>query len=419
MKLFLSIVTLVFILSIQSLKSQVNPQDSLFQEARKQAFSNNYADARIKCYEILKMSPEYRDVRILLARTYAWEQKFDSARNHLKVVLLQDPYSLDAYLALADVETWSQNCAEAMNLCNSALAKIPNNYELFIKKIKACLCLEDVACARAGIDSLLKVYPLNREVQDLINQINNGKFKNRLIVEHSFEFFRKPYVRRWHVTSFQYQRDFRAGTFIAKTNVGQLIQGSGKLFDPGAVQYEADFYPILGRGFYGYMNYGYSDGDLFPTHQAGLELFKTLPKGFEVSLGGRYLYFSKSDVEVFVYTSSVSKYSKSWYFSLRQYLSEINDEWNYSLFAFARKYSNQYNYIGGMLGYGVSPDFNPATSGDYELYNQNSYQARFDIQHRLSTHFLLRSLTGYSYDQYSSKEYRHRFNAQLYLAYMF
>lgn len=420
MKCIISIITLVLLIinTTKTLSQESTNLDQTYQKAREQAFSKNYKEARKLCHQILKINDEYLDARILLARTFSWDNKFDSARFHLRLTLSQDPYNVDAYLAWADAEMWDQKCSSAIQICNIGLTKVPNNYDLLIKKIKACLCLEDAMCSRSTIDSLLKVYPMNLEVQDLLNRTNRGNFKNRIIAEHTFEFFREPYVRRWHVTSLQYQRDAKWGTAIAKVNAGQLIPASGELYNPGAIQYEADLYPNLGKGYYAYMNYGYSDGELFPEHRGGLELFKSFPRGTEVSLGARYLYFIDGS-DVWVYTGSLSKYHQSWWFSFRPYISAINEEWFQSYFVFARKYYSQYNYIGGMLGYGISPDLLPSSTGSYEIYNLNSYQVRFDFQHRLGNHFLLRSLTGYAYDQYDKELYRHRFNVQLYLAYMF
>jgi YaiO family outer membrane protein len=419
MKFFSSFSTIVLVFfSVQISFSQESLNlDQTFQKAREQAFSKNYKEARKLCHEILAKNDDYLDARILLARTFSWDNKFDSARFHLRMALSQNPYNVDANLAMADVEMWDQNCGKAVEVCNAALSKIPNNYDLFIKKIKACLCLEDVECSRSTIDSLLKVYPLNIEVQELLNRTNQGNFKNRIVLEHTFEYFEKPYLRKWHVTSFQYQRSEKWGSAIAKVNVGQLVPASEKLYDPGAIQYEIDLYPNLGRGFYAYLNYGYSDGELFPNHRAGFELFKTFAKGTEASLGTRYLYF-KDGSDVWIYTGSISQYIHSWWLSFRPYFSYRNEDWTQSYFLFARKYSTQYNYLGGMLGYGVSPDIIPG-SLTYEVYNSNSYQVRFDFQRRLSNHFLLRTLIGYGYDEYTSGSYRHRFNAQAYFAYMF
>ena len=417
MKLSSGIITLFLIVITRTSFSQDAYLDKLYQEARNLAFSNDYNSARKVCYQILQQNNKYLDARILLARTFSWDNKFDSARYHLKTVLRQDDYALDAYLALADVEIWDNNCSLAIVLCDSALQKIPN-YELYIKKIKACLCVEDALCARSTINSLLKVYPLKPEVQDLLRQTRQGNFKNRFIVEHSFEYFSKPYHRRWHVTSLQYQRDAKWGTFMAKANAGQLIPESGAFFNPGALQYEADVYPLLGNGYYAYLNYGYSGGELFPEHRAGLELFKTYRAGTEISLGGRYLYFNELS-KVLIFTGSVSKYIQSWWFSFRPYFNVIDKDWFQSYFLFSRKYSSQYNYIGAMLGYGISPDLLPNSTGSYDVYNLNSYQVRFDVQQRLGRHFLFRSLTGYAYDQYTPADYRHRFNVQLYLAVMF
>jgi YaiO family outer membrane protein len=259
---------------------------------------------------------------------------------------------------------------------------------------------------------------MNMEIQNLLKQSRQGNIKNRIILEHTYEFFKEPYVRRWHVTSLQYQNDAKWGTFIAKANAGQLVPASGELFNPGAMQYEADIYPQFGRGFYAYLNYGYSEEDLFPEHRGGLELYKSFSHGYEISAGGRYLYFKK-DNDVLIYTASLSKYFNSWWLSARPYLSELNDTWFQSYFLFFRKYSGPYNYLGGLLGYGISPDLLPDSKGIYEVYNLQSYQFRLDIQHRLATHFLFRTLAGYAYDQYTKDEFRNRVNVQIYLAVIF
>jgi hypothetical protein len=62
---------------------------------------------------------------------------------------------------------------------------------------------------------------------------------------------------------------------------------------------------------YLYLNYGYSWGEFFPRHRAGFEPFLTLPKNWEISLGGRYMMYEPEEnisTDVFILTGSVSKY---------------------------------------------------------------------------------------------------------------
>lgn len=414
-----SILSFFYLFIFQFSFSQDTYLDKIYEEARNLAFSNDYPNARKICYQILNRDNNYLDARILLARTFSWDHKYDSARYHLKTVLQQDASAVDAYLAYADIEIWSQNYSKAVSLCDSGLMIIPDSYDLFIKKIKASLLLEDVAGARSTINNMLRVYPMNLEIQNLLKQSRQGNFKNRFILEHTYEFFRRPYIRRWHVTSLQYHNEAKWGTFIAKANAGQLIPAGGELFNPGAMQYEADIYPLLGKGFYAYLNYGHSDGTLFPKDRGGLELFKTFRNGFEISAGARYLYFNM-DEEAFVFTGTLTKYLRSLWFSFRPYYAFVNENYrDQSYFIFFRKYSSPYSYFGGMAGYGISPDLIPASSGIYENHSLDSYQFRIDVQQRLGKHFLFRSLTGYAFDQYTQDEFRHRFNVQLYLAVVF
>lgn len=409
---------ILYFIPYSSFSQETPSVDELFEKARKLAFSNHYTEARQDCYKVLQTAPDYLDARILIGRTFAWERQFDSARYHIRTALKQSPFQLDGYLALADIELWSANCEKAKNICDTGLMKNPNNYDLLVRKTKAYICLEQMNDARSTIDSLLKVYPMNLEIQRLLSQTRHGLYKNRIIAEHTFDYFREPYLRRWHVSSLQYQRDSKWGTAIVKANAGQLIPSDGSLWNPGAFQFETDVYPLLGKGYYAYLNYGISDGELFPKHRFGVELFKTFPTGTEVSLGGRYLYYNEL-ADVWILTGSLSQYYKSWWFSFRPYITDINDNWSQAYFFQARYYYKELNYAGILLGYGISPDEFMNSYGFLESTNLTSYQARFDWQHRLSTHFLFRSFCGYAYEKYNPDKFRHRFTTQLYLAYMF
>ena len=71
-------------------------------------------------------------------------------------------------------------------------------------------------------------------------------------------------------------------------------------------------------GHYLYANYGLGiRKTLFPNHRLGLEYFLPFGKGWEMSMGGRYLYFTHEDV--IVLTASLSKYISNWWFNIQPY----------------------------------------------------------------------------------------------------
>ena len=89
-------------------------------------------------------------------------------------------------------------------------------------------------------------------------------------------------------------------------------------FEEDALQVESDWYPKLSEKSYAYLNYGYSESTLFPTHRAGLEYFTNLPRSWEASLGGRYLSFKENKVSIL--TASGGYYYGNYYSSLRGFL---------------------------------------------------------------------------------------------------
>jgi hypothetical protein len=71
------------------------------------------------------------------------------------------------------------------------------------------------------------------------------------------------------------------------------------------------------------------------------------------------------------------------------------------------------------MGIGNSPDDPSIRSGDVSRLSIDSYRARIDFQHLIGTRFLFRSLTGVAFEKYLPDKFRPRFDATLYIAYLF
>src|SRR3989304_3525527 len=83
---------------------------------------------------------------------------------------------------------------------------------------------------------------------------------------------------------------------------------------------EVAFYPKIIDGGYCYLSYGYSNSDLFPKHRFGLEAYAKLPKSFEASLGLRHLAFDGGG-NITIYTGSLGYYFKSYWISVKPYIT--------------------------------------------------------------------------------------------------
>ena len=149
------------------------------------------------------------------------------------------------------------------------------------------------------------------------------------------------------------------------TDAGKLIPriNYANRFDTHGLQYEMDFYPEMSKMFYGYLNYAYSDSDIFPTHRVGVELYSNLPKSKEASLGIRYLDFL--GVQSTIYTGSFGLYKGNYYASLRGYVTPNSaGSTGVSGQFTGRKYlTDRDHYIGLILSMGCIPELKQLTSG--------------------------------------------------------
>ena len=146
--------------------------------------------------------------------------------------------------------------------------------------------------------------------------------------------------------------------YSVQTKYGSL---TGKLnfnrrFGENGLQYEIDAYPKISKGFYAYLNLGVSNSFLFPDLRYGAELFKSLPKRFEVSLGFRTLEYTTSTT---IYTGSIGWYTGNSYWAFRPYFTPGDSGTSKSGTLTYRKYrSDADNYLGVSVGMGFSPETN-------------------------------------------------------------
>jgi len=145
----------------------------------------------------------------------------------------------------------------------------------------------------------------------------------------------------------------RPGTLVARLNRARRYGSEG-------TQVEFDAYPNLGRGRYGYLNFGWSKATVYPHHRYGAEFFTPLSAPWEASAGVRHLRFPSSNVTL--YTGSVGVYRGSWWFSVRPFVMPDDGDASVSASLAARRYGqDRFDYWGLTFGLGASAaEFNTA-----------------------------------------------------------
>lgn len=404
-------ITLLFI-AAHLAASAVPDADSLFRVAKDLAYIGNYSASRQVCDTILKQAPDYADVMILKGRTYAWEQKTDEARTELLKALATGKAGEDVYLALADNELWAGYYGRAENYAQEGLAAFKGSPALLVKLAQVQYNMAKYHPALASVDSALVQEPQNETALKLREDILDMLKQDKIRIQHSVDWYSTPFTNVLHVTSIEYSKNIDKLTLIPRVSYGRQKIDSMKRED---VQVEADAYYQLTPITSVYCNYGYGVDQIFPRHRHGLELFQRLPAGFEASLGYRLLYYDNNGDGSLtdIYTGSVSKYWKSFWFSFRPYIVPTPGGVNSSYYVFGRYYyKTSDDYVELYAGSGFDAD--ESMYAQKELSGTNflhTYRVGIRAQYRIKRICILNAGAATSNDEYLHNTWRHAYFA--------
>ncbi len=398
--------------------------DSLFLEARSLASAKEYAKARELCFTILRKYPSYHDVRILAGRTYAWQQQYDSARVELDKVL-QDSKSRDAIEAMIDVENWSGNKIKAISYCDLGLKFFPNDEPFMLKKTALLVQSEDYKTAQREISYILGQNPSNQEARTILSEIKNANILNKVTIQHSFDYFKEPWIRRWHLMDLDYSRQTRFGTVTGRIYMGDIVFDGESLGEKNVgVQYEIESYPKISKSNYAYLSYAFSFDDIFPKHRIGAEFYQKILKSFELSAGIRSLQFrSNNNIEekpVVIYTGTLGKYYRNYWFSFRPYFNPKSNGLSQSYYLTMRRYlSTRDNFLSLELGSGSSPDDPLDYSVDQKFYELRMKKIQLSWQHLFLDRWTVYLIGAYQNEEYQADSFRDNFSVKLQLGFHF
>lgn len=395
-----------------------------FKRARELAFTGNREEARNICYQILKKNQKFHDARILIGRTFAWDKNFKSGREELLKVLDVDFDNSDAIFAIIDLEKWAGDPNKAIFYCEYGQSFFPNEEGFLVKKVGLLQDIGEENKSLQVLGELLELNPSSEAGLALMKKYKSSRMIYKAIYQHDYKYFNEPYTRKWHLSSFQLSRRNHWGILIGKVNLGDLISdGESFWSNKVAKQFEVEAYPRISKRSYAYLNYGYSPDNLFPTHRAGAELYHKLPKAFEVSGGMRFLHFNSEggNKNFYIYTASVGKYYRNYWFSFRTYLTPKNSELSQSYWLITRRYlRDSRNYIGLELATGVSPDEPRGNFSSLNIYKYKSKKLRLSYQDRLGMDRLLYLVKfGYEREEYWVNEKRNVLSVSVKLSYQF
>ncbi|MFV8367961.1 YaiO family outer membrane beta-barrel protein [Flavobacterium sp. LB2R40] len=359
---FLVVFFAAFQMSGQQIKFDGDP-DASFEKARNLAFNQQRKQAQDTLLFILTSYPDYHDIRSFLGTTYSWDGEYKKARKEFDYILQKDKENKNTWIAAIKNELWGEMPYAALDMANNALKTFPNDSELLYLKASAQENTNNTLEALSTIQLLLNKNPEDQKAKDYKSSINNGLSRNAIGITSSVDIYSDVFDPMQYY-ALMYRRQTKYGSIIARVNFNRRFNENG-------MQYEVDLYPKIAKGLYAYVNVGVANTFLFPDIKYGAELFKSLPKSFEVSLGFRTLKYSTTTN---IYTGSLGWYTGNSYISFRPYFTPGATGTSKSGTLTYRKYgSDADNYIGIAASVGFSPEINQ--------FNTNENAAKFvDLQ---------------------------------------
>jgi YaiO family outer membrane protein len=326
---------------------QVDNVDEAFRKAQGLAFDGNRDEARRLAYAILEISPNYHDVRILIARTFSWDGNYGKAREELIYVLEQSPRHRDAHMAAIDNELWSEEYQQALFFAKQATNYYPVDEQVLLKRANVHYTAGEEREALRVLNQIEQINPSSGEAKELRRSIRTSLQNYVLTASYTQDRF-EEFFGTTQRSFLQLSRRTPYGSVIGRVNYQNRFSTDG-------LQAEIDFYPSIADGWYGYLNAGYSTSSIFPEFRGGAELHRRLPRSFEGSLGIRYLNFSGS--QIFIYTGSLTKYYGNWLFAVRPFVTPSSIGFSRSFnFTARRYYAGPENYATLRGGFGFSPE---------------------------------------------------------------
>ncbi len=374
--------------------------DELLVQARSAAFQQkDYPKAIALCQQALSQSPSYTDIRVFLGRLYFWSDKEDSARSTLHQALRENPSHEDAAVAAVSIAYFTNRYQEGLAYCETGLQHHPESPDLLLQKAKILTAMRNYKYAARLTDTLLTIDPQNTDARSLSGRIRDFAASNKIGVSYDYTHFEKQFEDPWHLISLDYSRQTKYGSVIGRVNYTNRFKTNG-------VQFEVDAYPTIAKNFYAYLNFGYSADDIlfFPNTAAGSRSMPTCRKVLKQILVSVICNFGN---DTWIYTGSVGKYYKSFWFNLRAYVTPDDDRISHS-YSFTTRY-----YLGGAddfvhvsLGYGISPDDRAQAiqlNNDFKLLTHR-ISGGYRFTHKKLNVFLINA--GYSRVEYLAQNKR-------------
>ena len=356
------------------------PRDAAGQAAgdvRTQARSAAIAGRRTEAVSMLETHladyPRDADARLLLGVVLSWDGKYDDARKELRQVLDQSPTYNDARVALANVAWWTGSYEELRQLAETARTQRPYDTEWFMQEARALDGLGRHREARAVVLALLARQPGHVQARALRTRLDARLRPWSFTVGYGGDRFsdgREP----WGEYQAALNRQTPVGSVIGRVSRAERFGLSDQMV-------ELEFYPSIRPGTYGFASFGMSQDDtLYPNYRVAADIYQSIGRGMEASVGMRRLGFSSTTD---IYVGTLTKYVGNWMLTGKAFAIPDFEgpEDSISYHAVVRRYVKGDGE--SFLGAGYSRGYSREEVGDVAelaLLNADTFRANAEIR---------------------------------------
>ena len=326
--------------------AESRPSEIVLKEAREAATSGRRPEALRILETQLAANPRDVDSRLLYGLVLSWSGRYDDARRELEQVLKQAPTYTDARVALANVEWWSGQYDRLDRVASEGLKQQPENTQWMIYRARALDGLGQPQRARRVVDNVLSSEPGNASARALGERLDSQLRPWSAQLSHTVDWFDDDRAT-WKETAVTLGRITPIGTVLARGSYSER-------FGLSDTQFELEAYPRIRPGTYGYVNFGASfDKALYPGSRVGLELYQSVGRGFEGSLGWRRLDFASATN---IYVGTMTKYAGNWMLTGKIYFVPREPSDSTSYHGVVRRYfgSDGTSFLGVGYSHGFS-----------------------------------------------------------------
>ena len=359
-------------LALEALAARPADDDVRFLLARAYAYSGRREEAEAVLGGLLAAHPADGDLIVFKARLLSWRNDLDGAEKAFRLALELQPRSADAKAGLADLAAWRGDTDAALVYCRGALDLDANHAGALFRVGSILLWRGDYGRARGYLARAAELEPLNKDY-------------TRALAGAAPVFARKAEV--WLSGRQEHWNDGRpddreaglSGLFSLLRDRARLVVKAGRLWRGGAADDRAgiEIYPQLWKGAYGYLDLGLAPKAAFgPSSSFHLEVYQSVLKKLEFSLGARRMSFAAGGVTVLA--ASAALYAGAWYPNVRVHWADAGTRPELTWMAGCRRYLADTSYLWLTAGRG-SRSLETASAEEILAESAWFFEAGFDL----------------------------------------